>query len=93
MWTHVNPHARSVTCTCTPPSKLQRENPILTITCYSRWNLAYTGVEGKNLFPPSPLQTKTLHCFTEQSLLWCVCKYASVLVGLVCPGFTSPLGV
>lgn len=44
-------HSRKPTCTLShahtfrTPSKSQRENLTLPITCYSRWNLAYTGVE------------------------------------------------
>lgn len=72
MYAHATPHEGP------PPTLLihhpsYRENPILSITCFSRWNLAYTGVEGKKIcFLFSPLQTKILVFFTEQSLLWCV---------------------
>lgn len=58
--------------------QLQKENPILSITCYSRWNLAYTGVEGKKIcFLFSPLQTK-IPFFSLNKVYYGVCVCTSL---------------
>lgn len=77
---HLHPQAcagsQTHTCAQTSITLLgYRGNPVLSVTCYSRWNSAYTGVEGKKIcFLFSRLQTKILFSFTRPSLLWvCFC--------------------
>lgn len=85
-------HSCKPICTFTSISKFQRENPILSITCYSKWNLAFAGVEGKTSVSSSTSSDKKSGLFhwTKSRM---VCVHMCLLVGLVCPGFTSPLSV